>query len=96
MSTTDFTSITEAQWLSLDNTAIGLLLGVNPATVARHRKRLEIPRVRKPGAGRKATVSLTRFRLDETDKQNAERLGITRQRAWQMRQQLKQEGDEWV
>lgn len=93
---TDFSTITRHQWLTLTDTQIGHILSVSPTTVARYRKRNNLPKApRKQGAGRKPKVSAGRFRLHETDKQNAQRLGITRQRAWQIRQKLKPTED-WI
>lgn len=89
----DFSRITDAQWRSLDDTAVARLAGCTKGTAALKRKQLGHPKVRKKGSGRKG-INLKRFNLKLTNKQNAEALGITPQRASQIRKQLTQE--EWV
>lgn len=93
--TTDFTHITEAQWLSLDDKAIAKLIKCHQRTVSRKRKELGHPAVRKTGSGRKPTFNLKRFKLDRTNNENAEALGISPQRAGQIRKQLTKK-DEWI
>ncbi len=92
----DFSPITPAQWSSLDNHAIAKRMRCTPASVARKRAELDLPPVRKSGSGRKACVKLERFDLTLTNKENAERLHITPQRAGQIRKQLLKPREEWI
>jgi len=92
-------TLTTEQWLTTDDHTLATQIGVHQVTVARRRKALGHPKVRKAGSGRPARVKLSRFDLDKPDVWNATNLGVTRQRAGQMRKKLTSEPDkkeEWV
>lgn len=88
--------ITDAQWLSLDDHVISRMVKRDVATVRKHRKKLGHPVVRKKGSGRKPSFDYRRFKLNLTDKENAAKLGISVQRAWQIRKQLNSAQEDWV
>lgn len=97
MTTIDFTPITEAQWRSLDNFAIAWIVGCCSHTVMRERERLGYPKIRKPGSGRPRKTGPYDPTL--SIRQNAEKMGVTIQRAGQLKRELsnklKQEED-WL
>lgn len=86
----DFSSITPEQWRTFHDAVIAARLRCSPATVAKRREELGHPKVRKPGSGPKRKFTLQDFDLYATNSENAERLGITPQRAGQVRKQLAQ------
>lgn len=83
---TDFTPITPTHWATLPDDDIAKRLGCSPRTVTREREKRELPKVRKKGSGRPRNPH--RFDLTKSNLWNAERMGITRQRAGQIRKQL--------
>lgn len=95
MTTIDFTPITEAQWLTLDDFAIARIIGCCSHTVRRERERLGYPKVRKPGSGRPRKAGPYDPTL--STKENAKRMGVTIQRVNQIKKEAtaKQEED-WV
>lgn len=82
---TDFTPITPKQWSKLHDSEIAAKLGVCTRTVRRERERLGLPQVKRKPPGRPPNPIT--FDPSKTNKQNAERLGVTVQRAGQLRKQ---------
>lgn len=90
----DFSLITDEQWATWDDHRIAKAVGCSACTVASKRKALGHPKVRKPGSGRRPTFDINLFRLEESDRWNSNNLGITVQRAGQVRKKLKNEN--WI
>ena len=93
----DLHCITKAEWRTETSFGIAQRLGITERRVRYYRQVNDLPKgPRKTGSGRPAVADRSEFLLDETNNQNAERLGITPQRAGQIRRELLNDGRDWV
>lgn len=91
---TDFIPITKSQWKVLNDSEISKILGCCSHTVMRERSRRGLPKVRKQGSGRPRKAGT--YDLTLTIKQNAEILGVTVQRASQLKKELITQQENWI